>query len=66
MKMFAFILLAAFLTVEASQAGRVVGPDEACIFLEVQFLHGSGWLCCKNRTLTVQGRRYRWASARRH
>ena len=32
----------------------VVGPDEGCHWLEALQLEEGGWLCCANRTLTVQ------------
>ena len=52
-----FLLAAAavFLaSLPSSAYPAVVGPDEACRWLAAKQLEESGWLCCTNRTLTVQ------------
>ena len=46
------VLLAAAISTLAYPA--VVGPDDACRWLAAEQLGNSGWLCCQNRTLSVQ------------
>ena len=51
----AFVIIAAVCGILRVGCPAIAGPDEACAWLAQARLDGrSGWLCCQNRTLSVQ------------